>query len=171
MNGMAEDEPHEIGDPNTPQGVVRRAAAEFEIYAAVARQMIAHAADDEADLATVRDRLRVAALVGHSITTDIAARGAAVDVTGQGAVHDLLDDAERVVAEADLLPHGRETTARQEYFRRLQRSTAILLAGLWTTGRLIGPLPVEAWPNTDLAWLIMRTLEDYADLWVDIDLP
>jgi hypothetical protein len=45
----------------------------------------------------------------------------------------------------------------------MRRATAIMLARLWSTGRLLGPLPIEAWPSAELARLLLPAVERHAD--------
>lgn len=38
-----------------------------------------------------------------------------------------------------------------------------MLARLWATGRLLGPVPIEAWPSAELARLLLPAVERHAD--------
>ncbi|WP_406423840.1 hypothetical protein [Streptomyces sp. NBC_01589] len=45
----------------------------------------------------------------------------------------------------------------------LKAAAAKTLARLWITGYLLGPVPTDAWPNADLARIILVALEHHAD--------
>ncbi|MFI0454530.1 hypothetical protein [Actinomadura sp. 6N118] len=77
--------------------------------------------------------------------------------------HDLLDAAEAVVNELGTAPTGFATSIDATYHERMKRATAIMLARLWSTGRLLGPVPIEAWPSAELARLLLPAVEQHAD--------
>jgi hypothetical protein len=76
---------------------------------------------------------------------------------------DLLDEAEAVVASLGATPAGFATSIDPQYYARMKRATAIMLARLWATGRLMGPVPIEAWPSAELARLLLPAVEHHAD--------
>jgi hypothetical protein len=102
--------------------------------------------------------LQQAGLTLSGLVDDIAARHAGVEED----LHALLDRAERVVDELDAEPAGFETRD-PTYFSRVKRTTAILLANMWSMGRLLG-VPVDAWPSADLARQLLSAAERVADL-------
>ncbi|MGW1617476.1 hypothetical protein ACWCQZ_51185, partial [Streptomyces sp. NPDC002285] len=60
-------------------------------------------------------------------------------------------------------PSGFESAADPAFFAVLRDAAAGMLARLWITGYLLGPVPTDAWPNDDMARTLLRALEHHAD--------
>ncbi|QRP42956.1 hypothetical protein [Amycolatopsis sp. FDAARGOS 1241] len=74
------------------------------------------------------------------------------------------DQAQQVVDELGDEPVGIETAGDPEYFARMKRCAASILARFWLTGYLLGPIPIDAWPNETLARQLLTTIEHHADV-------
>ncbi|MFJ9753212.1 hypothetical protein [Streptomyces chartreusis] len=113
--------------------------------------------DDDAE--RVRDLLHAAGTMSGVWMDDIACRFAGLE-----------EDADEVFAHAwqlldDLAtkPSGFTTRTDPFLFATLHQTTSGLLARLWVTGFLLGPVPIQAWPNTEIATLLLAALEHHAD--------
>ncbi|MEU8310280.1 hypothetical protein AB0C84_42580 [Actinomadura sp. NPDC048955] len=80
---------------------------------------------------------------------------------------DLLNQAENVVLELDpaepgtVAPSGSTPSPADD--ERVQAAAAVMLARLWSAGRLLGPVPYQAWPSADLARLLLPTLQQHVN--------
>lgn len=80
----------------------------------------------------------------------------------------MLDQAQAVVEGLGAAPAGFATSVDEQHrHARMKKATAVMLVRLWVTGRLLGPIPAEAWPNTELARLLLPAIERYADVVVN----
>jgi hypothetical protein len=110
---------------------------------------------------------RAAGMVASTLVDTLAVRYA----DAKDDPNDLFDIAEQLVASLDLQPTGSETSSDPDYFGRAKQATAILLARLWINGMLLGPVPVDAWPNAELARLLLRAVEQHGDrITLDVEL-
>ncbi|MFF8848299.1 hypothetical protein ACF08N_37575 [Streptomyces sp. NPDC015127] len=75
----------------------------------------------------------------------------------------LFDAAWQLVDSLPLSPGGFESREDPRFFDVLRAATAKTLGRLWITGYLLGPVPTHAWPNADLARLLLRAIEQHAD--------
>jgi hypothetical protein len=117
---------------------------------------------EEAEPATADERRRLVQTGGLLATTFVDELTRLYVGDGRHS-DDLLDEAEAVVNELGATPAGFATSIDPEYYERMKRATAIMLARLWATGRLLGPVPVEAWPSAELARLLLPAVEHHAD--------
>ncbi|MFF3877112.1 hypothetical protein [Streptomyces sp. NPDC001978] len=62
-----------------------------------------------------------------------------------------------------LEPSGFESSADPAFFSALRDAVTQAVAQLWINGYLMGPIPVDAWPNADLTRLLLEALEQHAD--------
>ncbi|MFI9825906.1 hypothetical protein ACIHFC_36985 [Streptomyces sp. NPDC052013] len=82
--------------------------------------------------------------------------------TGYSA-DDLFSAAWELLESLPAAPSGFESAADPTFFAALRDATAGMLARLWITGYLLGPVPTDAWPNGDIARALLRALEHHAD--------
>ncbi|MER7820076.1 hypothetical protein [Streptomyces sp. NPDC096153] len=82
--------------------------------------------------------------------------------TGHSA-DDLFAAAWELVESLPLEPSGFESAADPAFFAVLRDAAAGMLARLWITGYLLGPVPTVVWPNNDLARSLLQALEQHAD--------
>ncbi|MEV3927720.1 hypothetical protein [Actinomadura coerulea] len=76
---------------------------------------------------------------------------------------DLLNEAEAVVYDLGAAPDGFAPSIDPADHERMRAATAIMLARLWSAGRLLGPVPYQAWPSAELARLLLPVLEQHAE--------
>ncbi|MEV7951719.1 hypothetical protein AB0O74_32710 [Streptomyces rubiginosohelvolus] len=72
-------------------------------------------------------------------------------------------DAREFVHSLGLDPTGFESKSSPELYETLRKEAGNLLARLWMTGFLLGPVPVDQWPNDLMAQNILEALECFAD--------
>ncbi|MFE9499882.1 hypothetical protein [Streptomyces collinus] len=82
--------------------------------------------------------------------------------TGHSA-DDLFTAAWELVESLQIQPSGFESRTDPAFFAVLRDATASMLARLWINGYLLGPVPTDAWANTDLARTLLEALEHHAD--------
>ncbi|WP_406053568.1 hypothetical protein OG462_44365 [Streptomyces sp. NBC_01077] len=114
--------------------------------------------DDDGE--RVRDLLHAVGVMTGVWLDDIACRFA-------GTEHDadeLFARAWHFVDGLELDPGGFLTRDDPALFTTLRGSAASMLARLWVTGYLLGPVPEDAWPDEELAVLLLRALEHHADV-------
>ncbi|MGW8358861.1 hypothetical protein [Streptomyces wedmorensis] len=108
----------------------------------------------------VRDLLHAAGVMGGVWLDDIACRFAETDHDAD----ELFAQAWQFVEDLELAPpDGFLTRDDPALFAMLRGSAASMLARLWVTGCLLGPVPEDAWPEEGLAVLLLRALEHHAD--------
>ncbi|MFE5549897.1 hypothetical protein ACFQ71_39840 [Streptomyces sp. NPDC056534] len=107
----------------------------------------------------VRDLLHVAGVITGVWLDDIACRFAETEHDAD----ELFARAWQFVDDLELAPGGFLTRDDPALFTTLRGSAAGMLARLWVTGYLLGPVPEDAWPDEELAVLILRALEHHAD--------
>ncbi|MFI8294265.1 hypothetical protein ACIGBL_34785 [Streptomyces sp. NPDC085614] len=83
---------------------------------------------------------------------DVACRFAGTDHDAD----ELFARAWQFVDELGLEPGGFLTREDPALFTTLRGSAASMLARLWVTGYLLGPVPEDAWPAEELAVLLLR---------------
>ncbi|MFD9622043.1 hypothetical protein ACFWB2_32915 [Streptomyces virginiae] len=115
---------------------------------------------EEGDGARVRDLLHAAGVMTGVWLDDIACRFAE---TAHDA-DELFAWAWQFVDELELEPGGFLTREDPALFTTLRGSAASMLARLWVTGYLLGPVPKDAWPDEELTVLLLRALEHHADV-------
>uniref|UniRef100_UPI003F4926E7 hypothetical protein n=1 Tax=Actinomadura sp. CA-154981 TaxID=3240037 RepID=UPI003F4926E7 len=76
---------------------------------------------------------------------------------------DLLDAAEAIVHELGAGSTGSAPGIDPDDHEPAKAAAAIMLARLWSTGRLLGPIPHQVWPSTELARILLPTLQRHAD--------
>ncbi|MFI8294180.1 hypothetical protein ACIGBL_34240 [Streptomyces sp. NPDC085614] len=76
---------------------------------------------------------------------------------------ELFAQAWQFVDDLGLEPGGFLTREDPALFTTLRGSAASMLARLWVTGYLLGPVPEDVWPAEELAVLLLRALEHHAD--------
>ncbi|MFJ9753056.1 hypothetical protein [Streptomyces chartreusis] len=112
--------------------------------------------DDEEE---VRDLLHAAGVMSSVWLDDVACRFAGADHQAD----ELFAIAWRLLDELDHGPGGFRSREDAALFASLRGSAAGMLARLWISGYLMGPVPHDAWPNPELALLLLRALEHRAD--------
>lgn len=115
------------------------------------------ACPDEPD--EVRAWVHACATMTAGWSDDLACRFAD---TGHEA-DDLFTAAWELLQALPSAPSGFETAADAAFFEVLRDATAEMLARLWIIGYLMGPVPTDAWPNSDLARALLQALEAHAD--------
>ncbi|MFE5940879.1 hypothetical protein ACFQ69_36830 [Streptomyces sp. NPDC056470] len=113
----------------------------------------------DSDLDRVRDLLHTAGVMTGVWLDDIACRFADTDHDAD----ELFARAWQFVDDLELTPGGFLTKEDAELFATLRGSAASMLARLWFTGYLLGPVPEDAWPHEELATLLLRALEHHVD--------
>ncbi|MET7391788.1 hypothetical protein ACFYPT_42385 [Streptomyces sp. NPDC005529] len=113
--------------------------------------------DDDGE--QVRDVLHAAGVMTGVWLDDIACRIA----ESEHDADELFASAWQFVDSLELEPGGFLTRDDPALFTTLRGSAASMLARLWVTGYLLGPVPKDAWPDRELAVLLLRTLEHHAD--------
>ncbi|KOG55298.1 hypothetical protein ADK75_11325 [Streptomyces virginiae] len=91
---------------------------------------------------------------------DIACRFAAT-------THDadeLFARAWQIVNDMKLEPSGFLTREDPALFTTLRGSASAMLARLWVTGYLLGPVHEDVWPQEELTILLLQSLEYHADM-------
>ncbi|MCX5233478.1 hypothetical protein [Streptomyces sp. NBC_00233] len=114
---------------------------------------------EEDDGERVRDLLHVAGVMTGVWLDDIACRFAETEHDAD----ELFARACQFVDDLELAPGGFLTRDDPALFTTLRGTAASTLARLWVTGYLLGPVPEDAWPDQELAVLILRALEHHAD--------
>ncbi|MFE5947229.1 hypothetical protein [Streptomyces sp. NPDC056480] len=114
---------------------------------------------EDSERERVRDLLHAAGVMTGVWLDDIACRFAETEHDAD----ELFARAWQFVEDLDLNPGGFLTRDDPALFTTLRGSAASMLARLWVTGYLLGPVPDEAWPDEELAVLFLRTLEHHAD--------
>ncbi|MFI8829066.1 hypothetical protein [Streptomyces sp. NPDC053431] len=114
---------------------------------------------EDSDGERVRDLLHTAGVMTGVWLDDIACRFAETDHDAD----ELFARAWQFVEDLDLAPEGFLTRDDPALFTTLRGSAASMLARLWVTGYLLGPVPEDAWPEEELAVLLLRALEHHAD--------
>lgn len=114
---------------------------------------------EDSDGERVRDLLHAAGVMGGVWLDDIACRFAATDHDAD----ELFARAWQFVEDLELAPEGFLARDDPALFTTLRGSAAGMLARLWVTGYLLGPVPEDAWPDEELAVLLLRALEHHAD--------
>ncbi|MEV6332369.1 hypothetical protein [Streptomyces sp. NPDC051909] len=114
---------------------------------------------EDSDGERVRDLLHAAGVMTGVWLDDIACRFAQTDHDAD----ELFARAWQFVDELGLAPGGFLTRDDPALFTTLRGSAASMLARLWVTGYLLGPVPEDVWPDKELAVLLLRTLEHHAD--------
>lgn len=123
---------------------------------------------DDDDVERVSDLLQMVGTTAGVWVEDIACRFAGSEEDAD----ELFAHACRLVDNSVNQPGGFTTGADPQLFSNLRRVAASLLARLWVTGFLLGSVPVNAWPSTQIATLILNALEyraDAIDLASDLD--
>jgi hypothetical protein len=115
------------------------------------------ACPDEAD--EVRALVHACATMTGIWLDDLACRFAD---TGYSA-DDLFAAAWELLEDLPVAPSGFESAEDPAFFAVLRDAAAKMLARLWITGYLLGPVPTDAWPNGDLARALLQALEHHAD--------
>ncbi|MFE4579358.1 hypothetical protein [Streptomyces chartreusis] len=115
------------------------------------------ACPDETD--EVRALVHACASMTAAWSDDLACRFADTDYTAG----DLFTAAWELLQVLPPAPSGFETAADPAFFEVLRDATAEMLARLWIIGYLMGPVPTDAWPNSDLARTLLQALERHAD--------
>ncbi|MGW6215810.1 hypothetical protein [Streptomyces sp. NPDC055109] len=108
----------------------------------------------------VRDLLHAAGVMTGVWLDDIACRFAETEHDAD----ELFARAWQFVDELELEPGGFLTREDPALFTTMRGSAASMLARLWITGYLLGPVPEDAWPDEELAVLLLRALEHHADV-------
>ncbi|MFI8829305.1 hypothetical protein [Streptomyces sp. NPDC053431] len=114
---------------------------------------------DDRDEERVRNLLHAAGVRAGMWVDDIACRFAETDHDAD----ELFARAWQFVDDLELEPGGFLTRDDPALFTTLRGSAASMLARLWVTGYLLGPVPEDAWPEEELALLFLRALEHHAD--------
>ncbi|MFC8015971.1 hypothetical protein [Streptomyces cinereoruber] len=114
---------------------------------------------EDSDGERVRDLLHAAGVIGGVWLDDIACRFAETDHDAD----ELFARAWQFVEDLELAPEGFLARDDPALFTTLRGSAASMLARLWVTGYLLGPVPEDAWPEEELAVLLLRALEHHAD--------
>ncbi|MFF3404019.1 hypothetical protein ACFYW6_36700 [Streptomyces sp. NPDC002659] len=114
---------------------------------------------EDRDGERVRDLLHAAGVMTGVWLDDIACRFAETEHDAD----ELFARAWQFVDELELRPGGFLTRDDPALFTTLRGSAASMLARLWVTGYLLGPVPEDAWPDEELAVLFLRALEHHAD--------
>ncbi|MDX2565263.1 hypothetical protein PV371_37330 [Streptomyces sp. TX20-6-3] len=117
------------------------------------------AACEDSDEERVWDLLHAAGVMTGVWLDDIACRFAETDHDAD----ELFARAWQFVEDLGLAPGGFLTRDDPALFTTLRGSTASMLARLWVTGYLLGPIPEDVWPDRELAILLLRALEHHAD--------
>jgi hypothetical protein len=107
----------------------------------------------------LRDLLHAAGAMTGVWLDDVACRFAEADHDAD----ELFARAWQFVDELPLEPGGFLSREDGSLFTTLRGSAASMLARLWITGYLLGPVPEDAWPNHELATLLLRALEHHTD--------
>ncbi|MFD3537395.1 hypothetical protein [Streptomyces sp. NPDC058664] len=114
---------------------------------------------EEDDGERVRELLHTAGVMTGVWLDDIACRFAETEHDAD----ELFARAWQFVEDLELQPGGFLTREDPALFSTLRGSAASLLARLWVTGYLLGPVPEDAWPGEELAVLLLRALEHHVD--------
>ncbi|MFE5940566.1 hypothetical protein ACFQ69_35045 [Streptomyces sp. NPDC056470] len=114
---------------------------------------------EDSDGERVRDLLHAAGVMTGVWLDDVACRFAETDHDAD----ELFARAWQFVNDLNLAPGGFLTRDDPALFTTLRGSAAAMLARLWVTGYLLGPVPEDAWPDEELAILLLRALEHHAD--------
>ncbi|WP_159395825.1 hypothetical protein [Streptomyces sp. 3211] len=107
----------------------------------------------------MRELLHSAGTMAGVWLDDVACRFAGTECDAD----QLFADAWQLLHDLPLQPSGFLTRDDAALFTTLRGSAAALLARLWITGYLLGPVPEDAWPNHELAALLLQALEHQAD--------
>lgn len=113
----------------------------------------------DGDEELVRDLLHAAGVSTGIWLDDVACRFADAEHEGD----ELFAKAWQFLEELTLTPGGFLSREDPALFMTLRGSAAGMLARLWITGYLLGPVPEEVWPNAELAELLFAALEHHAD--------
>jgi hypothetical protein len=114
---------------------------------------------EDSDGERVRDLLHAAGVITGVWLDDIACHFAETEHDAD----ELFARAWQFVDDLELDPVGFLTRDDPALFTTLRGSAAGMLARLWVTGYLLGPVPEDAWPDAELAVLFLRALEHHAD--------
>ncbi|WP_435279949.1 hypothetical protein [Streptomyces sp. 1222.5] len=114
---------------------------------------------EDSDGDRLRTLLHSAGVMTGVFLDDVACRFVGSDRQAD----DLFALAWRFLEELSPEPLGFRSAEDSELFRRLRDSAASMLARLWITGFLLGPVPEDGWPNQELVILLLRALEQHAD--------
>ncbi|MFJ8589586.1 hypothetical protein ACIRD2_33795 [Streptomyces sp. NPDC093595] len=107
----------------------------------------------------LRELLHTAGATTGVWLDDVACRFAETDHDAD----ELFARAWQFVDDLPIEPGGFLSREDVSLFTTLRGSAAGMLARLWITGYLIGPVPEDAWPNQELATLLLEALEHHAD--------
>ncbi|MFE4579514.1 hypothetical protein [Streptomyces chartreusis] len=118
---------------------------------------LAQCEDDDAE--RVWELLHAAGTMTGVWMDDIACRFAGIEEDAD----EVFAHAWRLLDDLAMKPAGFTTRTDPLLFATLRRTTSGLLARLWVTGFLLAPVPIHAWPNTEIAALLLTALEHHAD--------
>ncbi len=150
-------------DLGPADGLIQLTMLDLQLITDLARKTLRQASADVGD--DVEKALKLVQGTGLIMTTLVD--GLAVRFADHATIADpntLYARASQVVANLGDAPAGVETASDPAYFARMQLCAANMLARLWLTGYLVGPIPVEAWPNELIARQLLTTIEQHADV-------
>lgn len=113
-----------------------------------------------ATAAALRKFVQGAGLLASTLADDLTRLYADDALSGE----DLLNQAETLVHGLGAASAGSAPGIDPGDHERVRASAAIMLARLWSAGRLLGPVPYQAWPSAELARLLLPTLQQHADV-------